>query len=238
MGFCTLQNNLRELLRARIKAGELSGRRLAKQTGFKQPHVSNFLNRKRGLSLEGLDRMLVVERLSIFDLIDHLELINRAVLLRPGGDDFQSISVTDPWVAATEARIMGANVKDVLKFKKTFLEHLTARPEGNRSAWERFVTIRATNEDGISMHPRLRPGAVVLLDRHHNSLTTYDNGEWNMYAVRDGRSCRIRYLEVMEKCIILWPHNRGIPLRILTVENRAAAADYIVGRVCYVGMEL
>src|SRR5215470_5229582 len=46
-----LLENLRRVLWARIEAGELTGLRLAEQTGFKQAHISNFLNRKRGLSL-------------------------------------------------------------------------------------------------------------------------------------------------------------------------------------------
>src|ERR1035441_10906605 len=56
MKFKILQDNLRKILWERIEAGELTGLHLAQQTGFKQAHISNFLNRKRGLSLEGIDR--------------------------------------------------------------------------------------------------------------------------------------------------------------------------------------
>ena len=53
MKFKILQDNLRKVLWERIDAGELTGLHLAQQTEFKQAHISNFLNRKRGLSLEG-----------------------------------------------------------------------------------------------------------------------------------------------------------------------------------------
>ena len=58
--------------------GELTGLRLAEQTGFKQAHISNFLNRKRGLSLEGMDKVLNVQHLSVLDLIDPAEVNKRA----------------------------------------------------------------------------------------------------------------------------------------------------------------
>src|ERR1017187_9345525 len=69
MKFKVLQDNLRQTLRSRIKAGELTGLRLAKETGFKQAHISNFLNRKRGLSIEGMDKVLKVQALSVLDQI-------------------------------------------------------------------------------------------------------------------------------------------------------------------------
>jgi hypothetical protein len=60
MKFRALQENLRKALWERIDDGELTGLRLAQETGFKQAHISNFLNRKRGLSVEGMDKVLNV----------------------------------------------------------------------------------------------------------------------------------------------------------------------------------
>ena len=48
MRFKVLQDNLRKTLWERIEVGDLTGLRLAKETGFRQAHISNFLNRKRG----------------------------------------------------------------------------------------------------------------------------------------------------------------------------------------------
>jgi hypothetical protein len=63
MKFRALQENLRKALWERIGEGELTGLRLARETGFKQAHISNFLNRKRGLSVEGMDKVLNVQHL-------------------------------------------------------------------------------------------------------------------------------------------------------------------------------
>src|SRR6266516_4196824 len=62
MRFQALQENLRKALWERIQEGDLTGLRLARETGFKQAHISNFLHRKRGLSIEGMDKVLNVER--------------------------------------------------------------------------------------------------------------------------------------------------------------------------------
>ena len=83
MKFKTLQDNLRKILWERIDSGELTGLRLAQQTGFKQAHISNFLNRKRGLSIEGMDKVLSVQHLSVLDLLDPAEVNKRASILPP-----------------------------------------------------------------------------------------------------------------------------------------------------------
>lgn len=49
MNATALQEELRRLLWERIKARQLTGLGLAKQTGFEQAYISNFLNRKRSL---------------------------------------------------------------------------------------------------------------------------------------------------------------------------------------------
>src|SRR6202158_1331312 len=99
MKFRVLQDNLRDALWERIQEGDLTGLRLAQQTGFKQAHISNFLNRKRGLSLEGMDRVLAVQHLSVLDLLDPTEVTKRASIVPPSNDDFQHAILTGGAVA-------------------------------------------------------------------------------------------------------------------------------------------
>src|SRR6201987_2736813 len=96
MKFNILQENLRRILWDRLEAGELTGLRLAQQTGFKQAHISNFLNKKRGLSIEGMDKVLFVQHLSVLDLLDPLEINKRASILPPSDDEFENVLLTDP----------------------------------------------------------------------------------------------------------------------------------------------
>ena len=231
-----LQENLRNILWERIDAGELTGLRLAEQTGFKQAHMSNFLNRKRGLSLEGMDRVLNVQHLSVLDLIDPAEVNKRASMLPPSDDEFNNVVVADSHIAASEAVIRSMHVKEMLKFKKSFLKRLKEDMEGNRRDWERFVIIKADTHEGMSMYPRTMPGAIFLLDRHYNSLTPYRKGESNMYAVRKNGACTIKYVETADGHLILRPHNPACPVEVIALEDGQKPGDHIVGRVCYVGV--
>src|SRR5919109_3635178 len=106
MKFRTLQDNLRKTLWSRIEGGDLTGLRLAEQTGFKQAHISNFLNRKRGLSLEGMDKVLNVQHLSVLDLLDPTEINRRASVVPPSDDEFQNVRLVDSSVAASEPLVM------------------------------------------------------------------------------------------------------------------------------------
>jgi hypothetical protein len=237
MKFRLLQDNLRKILWERIDEGELTGLRLAQQTGFKQAHISNFLNKKRGLSLEGMDKVLSVQRLSVLDLLDPEEVNKRATILPPSDDEFDNVIVTDGPTAATQPMIVSMNVKEILKFKKTFLKKLRAEMEGHREQWERFVLIKVDGEESMSMHPRLMPGATLLLDRHYNSLKPYRKGEFNLYAVLKNNDCTVRYVEVAGNQLILRPHNQSYPIEAIPIEGGKSAADYLVGRVCLIGIE-
>ncbi len=237
MKFKTLQENLRKTLWERIDGGELTGLGLAEQTGFKQAHISNFLNRKRGLSLDGMDKVLRVQRLSVLDLLDPDEVNKRASILPPPSDEFQNVLLVDAAVVANEPIVMSMNVKDILKFKRSFLKNLRASVVGDREDWERFVLMKVNGREGMSMYPRLLPGATVLIDRHYNSLTPYRKGESNMYAVRKDETCVVTYVEVSGKQLILRPQNQAYPIEILSIENDKHTEDYIIGRVCYVGIE-
>jgi hypothetical protein len=237
MKFKILQDNLRKILWDRIEAGELTGLRLAEQTGFKQAHISNFLNRKRGLSLEGMDKVLSVQHLSVLDLLDPAEVNKRASILPPSADDFENVLLADATVAATQPLISAMQVTEILKFKKTFLRKLRAETEGDRSTWLRFVLIKLDAREALPMYPRLVPASTLLLDRHYNSLKPYRKGEFNMYAVLKNDTCAVRYVEVAGNHLILRPHNQSSPIEVITMKEEKSAADYLVGRVCQVGSE-
>jgi hypothetical protein len=237
MKFKVLQDNLRKVLWERIERGELTGLRLAQQTGFKQAHISNFLNRKRGLSLEGMDKVLAVQHLSVLDLLDPVEVSKRATIVPPSPDEFENVVLTDLSVAATQPLIASMNVKEMVKFRKSFLRRLRAETEGDRSGWQRFVFVKLENSDALPMSARLQPGATLLIDRHYNALSPYRKGEFNMYAVLKNEAALVRYVEVVGNHLILRPHSESSPIEVIPIEEGKGASDYIVGRICYVGLE-
>lgn len=237
MKFKTLQENLRKELWKRIEAGQLTGLRLAQQTGFQQAHISNFLNRKRALSLTGMDKVLAVQRLSVLDLLAPEEINKRASILPPSEDEFENVVLVEGSMAAGEPIITSENVKDMLKFKKGFLRRLRDDSASPRHDWRRFVLVKVDGRDGMSMYPRLLPGATVLIDRHYNSLKPYRRGERSMYAVRKNGGCTVKYVELAGNNLVLRPENPSYPVDLLPIEEGMTFADYIVGRICHVGIE-
>jgi SOS-response transcriptional repressor LexA len=237
MTFRQLQENLRQLMRQRIQKGQLTGLKLSQQTGFQQAHISNFLNTNRSLSLEGMDKVLEMQKLSVLDLLDPKEVNKRASVVPPAEGDFENVVLTDGAIAAGEPLITSEKVQDILKFKKAFLRRLRPQAEGMRDEWQRFVLVKVDARDGMSMYPRLLPGAMVLIDRHYNSLQPYKKGEQNMYAVRKDGGCTVKYVEVDGNNLVLRPHNQAYPVSVINVEEGQTVSDYIVGRVCHVSIE-
>src|SRR5690348_15639082 len=139
MRFRSLQENLRKALLERIGEGELTGLRLAEQAGFRQAHISNFLNSKRRLSLEGMDRVLNVQHLSVLDLLDPEEVNKRARVSQQNNHGFESVAVVNSSLLATQPFIMNMQVLEFQYFKQSFLSGLRAAPRGKRRDWERFV---------------------------------------------------------------------------------------------------
>ena len=188
MKFRALQENLRKAMLERIDGGQLTGLGLARSTGFKQAHISNFLNRKRALSLEGMDRVLATQHMSVLDLLDPAEINKRASILLPSQDEFENVVLTER-SAASNPQIINDRVKQVLKFRKSFLRRLRTDSSGGHERWERFIALKVDKYDGSSMYPRLQPGATVLVDRHYISLKPYRKGEVNIYAVQRAKTC-------------------------------------------------
>jgi hypothetical protein len=237
MKFRQLQENLRKVIRERVDEGQLTGLKLAQQTGFQQAHISNFLNSKRSLSLEGMDKVLQVQHLSVLDLLDPAEINKRASILPPSPDEFEDVVVAEGSIAAGEPLITSENVKDILKFKKAFLKRLRPVAASMRDEWQRFVMVKVDTHDGMSMYPRLLPGSTVLIDRHYNDLAPYRKNEPNMYAVRKDGGCTVKYVELAGNTLILRPHNQSFPISVIQVEEGNTYADYIVGRICHVAIE-
>jgi transcriptional regulator with XRE-family HTH domain len=234
-----LQENLRYALRKRIGERRLTGLKLAKLTGFKQAHISNFLNGKRQLSIDGFDKVMAVAGLSVLDLLDPEEVNKRASIVPPAETGFENVLMVSAKVAASEPVITEEMVEDILKFKKAFLSRL--RPAiigGVRQNWHRFVLIKIAEKEARAMYPRLLGGATVLIDRHYNALTPYRRGEANMYAVRRSDGCTVKYVEHVGSSLVLRPHNQEYPVDVLSVGPGHRYSESIVGRVCHVASEV
>ena len=237
MRISDLEDNLRAHIWARIHRGELTGSGLSRDAGFQQAHMSNFLNARRGLSPEAMDRLLEVLQVDVLDLADPEELRLRALQRPERASSFDSVPLVSLQDAAFSPGIPSQRMLDSLKFRKRFLHRLKPDSIGDRSQWLRFVMVRADADSVRAMAPRLAAGAVLLLDRHYNSLRPYHRGMRNMYVVRSGEQGVIRYAAAASGRIILRPQNEDWPVELVEIGFGKGFADYIVGRVCHIAVE-
>jgi len=229
-----LQNRLRLLIGRRIAAGEMTGAELARRAGFRQAHVSNFLNGRRGLSIETMDEVMRVLRVRVRDLMPR----PRAGRRMAGGKerDYEWVPVVEPR-ALLKPTIEPDEAVEFLCFKRTFLRRIRPEIAGNRARWQRFLLLKAEREAGASMRPRLAAGAMLLLDRHYNVLQSYRRHEPNLYVVKDGAQFVIRYVELQGRQLTLRPENQEWSLGCIRLGKGASPTDYIVGRVAHIAME-
>lgn len=122
MNFTQMHERLRLELLRRIRRGTLSVSLLARQTGFGQSHISNFLRSRRQLSLEGLDRILFSQHITALDLLptdyrradenDAVPLVSHATalfepLIRPSAVR-REIHIPSAVAVAARARVQSA----------------------------------------------------------------------------------------------------------------------------------
>ncbi len=237
MNFQDLHELLRLELLRRIERGALTGSRIAQQAGFQQAHISNFLNGRRSLSLEGLDRVLASQNLSV-DQILPLDLAAAAPPPIQTSDPIEIIPVVSPSAAMDDARISPSSIIETIQVSASRLHDNRARSSSRHAHWQRFVAIRADTQQSAAMDPLLPPGAIAVLDRHYNSLAPYRVHQPTLYAVRCGVALLIRFVDFDEGRLILRPYSRNFPVQLLPLATHEAPGDYIVGRVCLVFSEL
>jgi len=81
------------------------------------------------------------------------------------------------------------------------------------------------------MDPLILPNAIVLIDRHYNSLMTYRPDRPNLYAVRVGARLMLRYVDYLSNRLVLRPHNLTHPVELVELDPGEPPSDLLVGRV-------
>ena len=232
MKFSDLHENLRLEILRRIDRGILTGTILARATEFQQAHISNFLNRKRSLSLEGLDRVLAAQNLSVLDLLPPDEI---RTLISPGkvASLTQTVAVVTHFAAASNPRIQPADILETVEVPDAVLHFSRERPSSGSSLWQRFVAVRIDAIQAMAMEPLLRQDSIVVIDRHYKSLAMYRSQMPTIYAVHTGEALHIGFLELDAHTLIVRPRRAQIPVRLIELSHNRQPADHIVGRICY-----
>jgi plasmid maintenance system antidote protein VapI len=235
MNFQDLHELLRLELVRRIEAGTLTGSGLARQAGFRQAHISNFLNRRRSLSMEGVDRVLAAQDLTVEQILP-LEIAARASPIEQRRVD--ELPVVSASTAMDAPFVRPEAVIETIQVPTARLEDNHLRPAPKYAHWQRFLAIRADAQQTAAMAPVLSAGAVVVLDRHYNSLAPHRAHQRTLYAVRCGAGLLLRYVEFDDGRLILRPLSPDFPVQLLAMGAHESPADYIVGRVCLVVCDL
>jgi transcriptional regulator with XRE-family HTH domain len=231
MNFTQMYERLRIEVQRRIQRGTLSVSLLARQTGLGQSHLSNFLHGRRQLSLEAMDRILAAQSMSAADLLptqqtrrdqDHEE------------EESGAVPVVSHATALFEPQVRPSAVQSVLHLPAGMLRAARSRASGPRRAWQRFVAVSISAPEAQPMEPLVLPNALVLLDRHYNSLLPYRTNRPNLYAVRQDARLKLRYVDFQLNRLVLRPHSIVFPVELIEVGTNEAPNDLIVGRVALI----
>ncbi len=245
MNFSDLHERLRVELLRRIDADTLTGSRLAQQTGFRQAHISNFLNRKRALSLDGLDRVLAAQNLTINQILPGSAPGTSLPKALPGtvalnasasaaDESIASVPLVSPSVAMEHALIAAQSIIEIIPVSAALLYENRPRNSGSQARWRRFVAIRADTQQAAALHPLVAPGSPVIIDRHYTSLALYRSQQPNLYAIRCGNTLQLRFAGFDDNRLILRPNSTAFPVQLIPLNPGQSPTELVVGRVCLV----
>ena len=226
MNFSGLEERLLDNLRARVRRGEISERRLAFHTGFSQPHMHNVLKGARQLTSQVADRIMERLGLNVEGLLEVDEL-ERALPSRDLKDSpFREVPMLKGRIAAGQPFPIEARFSGTRAFTAEFLRNFT-RPV--------LVKVGAGE---VSMLPTIQPNDLLLLDqdeekRRHPTFS-------RIYALSIDEGGTIKHCEVVEGDLVIVPENmqqRGFAPRTIPLSDRNML-DLVRGVVVWIGREL
>jgi hypothetical protein len=236
MNFSQLQDRVRLELLRRIERGTLSVSLLSRQTGLGQPHISNFLHKRRGLSLKALDKILEAQHLQVADLLP-ARRAPREELKREREEEVEAIvevPLVNHAVAIYDPYIRESSTLAMAPFSGDTMKGLEERCSSARRQWDRFVVVRIGAEDARAMEPVLQAEALVLLDRHYTSFHPYQEGETNLYGARVESRLLVRYAQFQGERVVLRAYQARVKAEVLEPDPGETANDLLVGRVVLV----
>lgn len=152
VGFLALRTRLIDLLRGRIRGGEITERGLARKAGISQPHLHNILKGVRALNVETGDLLMENLGIAATDLLNADELRRALFLVAKNAEP------------SVEVPVLHARVGPGLAWD--------ARPSPFERVDLPYVRISRVEEPVVarlghdpSMTPLLAAGDLVLLDR-------------------------------------------------------------------------
>ncbi len=176
-----------------------------------------------------MDRILAAQNLAAEDLLPEQ---GRGAWAE--SESHSSVPVVSHATAMHEPIVRPAAVQRLLHLPEELLRGARSRSGPNRKTWLRFVAIQLAAADATAMVPLVFPNAVLLLDRHYNSLAPYRVDRPNLYAVRYETRLVVRFADFQSNRLVLRPHNRDAPVELIEFAEDESPGDHIAGRVVLV----
>lgn len=236
MTFSQLHERLRLEMWQRIQRGVVTGKLLAAQTGLRPSHISNFLHRKRKLSLSALDKLLSAQQITIEELSGGPPGADEPV--RSTGTGAVRIPLISQASVVSLPVIPPRSVQAYITLSSSAFERVPPRPASNRRSWERFIGIRVTADQAAAMDPVLKELSLAVIDRHYNSLVPASPPAPNLYALMLGSKLLFRYVTFDSNRLLLRPHSLAAPVEAVEILPAESPSDLLVGRVCVLITEL
>jgi hypothetical protein len=234
MNFSQLHDRLRTEIVRRIDRGQLTGTLLARQTGLRPSHFSNFIHRKRKLSLSALDRVLAAQLLSVEDLLPESARTD----VEHAAGDASMVPLVSHATALHTPIVPQRSILELIHLPAGTLDQLRPRRTVARRDWQRFLAVRVTAAQAAPMNPVLSADAIALLDRHYNSLAPNHPSRPNIYGVNIANTLAFRYVSYQTNRLILRPHALDHPIELLRLGADESPSTSIIGRVCITITEL
>ena len=130
-----------------------------------------------------------------------------------------------------EPVVRASAVAHPLHLPEQLLLGVRSRSGPSRKAWLRFVAIHVSATDATAMAPLIYPEALVVLDRHYNSLAQYRPDRPNLYAVRHNGRLIVRFADFQASRLVLRAHSREAPVELVEMAGEESPGDFIAGRV-------
>jgi hypothetical protein len=210
------EERLRHRVADMVRRGETSERRLARLTGYSQPHIHNALKGARRLHTELTDRLLAATGLGIGDLLQDSEEAREVV----------------------EVPVARGAVGPRDRFPETHppAEFLPFAAREVSRYWEPLLVRAAKEED--SMAPLIEPGDLVMLDRSEGARRTPGLG--SVWALAFGSRSAFARCQIVGRALVLVGDNSRAtaPLPDHVPIARRDMLRLVRGRVVWVGRRL
>jgi hypothetical protein len=232
MNFTQVHERLRLEIMRRIDRGVLTGTLLARQSGLQPSHISNFLHRRRKLSLSSVDRVLAAQQLSFEDLLPPGSLSSSGTQV--SNHHAGIVPLVSQTTAIHTATVNARDTLDVIQLPAGILDQLRPGRSKVRREWQRFLAIRVTAAQAEPMAPILIPHAIIVLDRHYKSFTSYRPPRSSLYAIQEDNAMIFRYISFDAGRMIFRPYDVRYPLSLLELASHESLSNLIVGRICLI----